>query len=134
MDRQDGQDKKAKQNCKGQGVARQDFSPICKKGGAETRFCGSIIILPHTFLIRFAYFRKARPICLYSRPMCKRALSVRQPYVEQIMRGEKVFEFRSGPTKIRERVYIYASLTPGDIEDWEEMNLRPGDLPTGVSL
>jgi len=66
--------------------------------------------------------------------MCKRALSVRQPYAEQIMRGEKVFEFRSGPTKIRERVYIYASLTPGDIEDWEKMNLRPGDLPTGVLI
>jgi hypothetical protein len=66
MDRQDGQDKKAKQTCKGQGGARQDFSPICKKGGSETRFCGSIIILPHTFLIRFAYFSKVRPICLYS--------------------------------------------------------------------
>jgi hypothetical protein len=64
MDRQDGQDKKAKQTCKGQGGARQDFSPICKKGGSETRFCGSIIILPLTFLIRFAEISKARPICL----------------------------------------------------------------------
>ncbi|MBM3127554.1 MAG: ASCH domain-containing protein [Chloroflexi bacterium] len=38
-----------------------------------------------------------------------RALSVRQPYAEQILRGTKKIEYRSIPTKIRERVYIYAS-------------------------
>jgi hypothetical protein len=61
-----------------------------------------------------------------------RALSIRQPYTEQIMRGDKKIEYRSMITHIRERVYIYASLTPGNIEDWEEMELQPGDLPTGV--
>jgi predicted transcriptional regulator len=39
-----------------------------------------------------------------------RALSVRQPYAELILRGIKPIEFRSRPTKIiGERFYIYAS-------------------------
>ena len=39
-----------------------------------------------------------------------RALSIRQPHAEAIMRGVKKIEYRSSPTKVRERVYIYASL------------------------
>ncbi len=39
-----------------------------------------------------------------------RALSVRQPHAEAIMRGVKPLEFRSGPTNLRERIHIYASL------------------------
>jgi len=39
-----------------------------------------------------------------------RALSIRQPYAEMILRGEKTIEYRSRPTKIiGERFYIYAS-------------------------
>jgi hypothetical protein len=62
----------------------------------------------------------------------KRALSIRQPYAEQILRGTKKIEYRSQPTRIRERVYIYASQTPGAIEDFAAMQLRPDELPTGV--
>jgi hypothetical protein len=61
-----------------------------------------------------------------------RALSIRQPYAEQILRGQKKMEYRSRPTKIRERVYIYASLTPGDPDDFRKMNIQPGELPTGL--
>jgi hypothetical protein len=61
-----------------------------------------------------------------------RALSVCQPFAEQILRGTKKIEYRSRATKIRERVYIYASKTPRPIKDWEKMNMQPGDLPTGV--
>jgi hypothetical protein len=39
-----------------------------------------------------------------------RALSIRQPHAEAIMRGVKKIEYRSGPTKIRGRILIYASL------------------------
>jgi hypothetical protein len=53
-----------------------------------------------------------------------RALSVRQPYADQIMRGTKRFENRSRPTKVRGRVYIYASKTAA--------SLRGEDLPRGV--
>ena len=61
-----------------------------------------------------------------------RALSIRQPYAEQVLRGTKKIEYRSKSTNIRERVYIYASLTPGYSEDWDDMQLQPGDLPVGV--
>jgi hypothetical protein len=61
-----------------------------------------------------------------------RALSIRQPYAEQILRGTKKFEYRSRLTHIRERIYIYASMTPGDAEAWKEIKLQPGDLPVGV--
>lgn len=40
----------------------------------------------------------------------RRALSVRQPFADQIMSGEKAEEFRSQPTNVRGRIYIYASL------------------------
>jgi predicted transcriptional regulator len=52
------------------------------------------------------------------------ALSVRQPYADQIMRGTKRIEYRSRPTKVRGRVYIYASLKPA--------SSRGEDLPRGV--
>jgi len=38
------------------------------------------------------------------------ALSIRQPYAEMILRGEKTIEYRSRPTKvIGKRFYIYAA-------------------------
>jgi hypothetical protein len=39
-----------------------------------------------------------------------RALSIRQPHAEAIMRGVKRIEYRSEATKIRGRILIYASL------------------------
>src|SRR4029453_4731460 len=63
----------------------------------------------------------------------ERAISIRQPWVEQILRGEKKAEYRSRPTKIRERVYIYASLTPADSPPaWKKLGKQPGELPTGA--
>lgn len=61
----------------------------------------------------------------------KRAISIRQPYVEQILRGDKTWEYRLLNTKIRERVYLYASKTPGPETDWRKLRMEPGDLPTG---
>ena len=63
----------------------------------------------------------------------KRAISIRQPYVEQIFRRTKRFEFRSVPTNIRERVWIYASLKPADHPSaWRQVKKRPGELPAGA--
>jgi predicted transcriptional regulator len=59
------------------------------------------------------------------------ALSVRQPFAEQIMRGTKKIEYRSKSTKIRGRVYIYASKTP-KIEAYKKMNVVPGTFPVGI--
>jgi hypothetical protein len=61
-----------------------------------------------------------------------RALSVRQPYAERIMTGKKVIEYRTRRTHIRGRVYLYASKTPGDMEDFEEDGYEVGELPSGV--
>ncbi|HEY3900843.1 MAG TPA: ASCH domain-containing protein [Chthoniobacter sp.] len=61
-----------------------------------------------------------------------RALSVRQPHAEMILRGKKKTEYRVIPTRIRERVYIYASTKPGPDEAWRKAHCQPGDLPTGV--
>jgi hypothetical protein len=44
----------------------------------------------------------------------ERALSIRQPYVELILRGKKKAEYRSRATHIRGRVYLYAGLKRGD--------------------
>jgi ASCH domain len=52
------------------------------------------------------------------------ALSIRQPYVEQILQATKRIEFRSMPTRITGQVLIYASLTPGPAEEFAKMRMR----------
>lgn len=68
-----------------------------------------------------------------------RALSIRQPHAEAILRGVKKIEYRSGPTKIRGRILIYASLGRYSAKDEAEMMSDYGiqdvscdDLPRGV--
>jgi predicted transcriptional regulator len=60
------------------------------------------------------------------------ALSIRQPYAELILRGIKLFEYRSKPTKIRGPVYIYASKHPSAPEIWEGLSFTPDMVRTGV--
>jgi len=60
------------------------------------------------------------------------AISIRQPYVELILQGNKRKEFRSRRTHFRGRVYIYASMTPKDDPSaWRSSGKSPGSLPTG---
>ena len=47
-----------------------------------------------------------------------RALSIRQPFVEQILTGDKGIEYRSRRTHIRGRVYLYACKAPGDADSY----------------
>lgn len=70
-----------------------------------------------------------------------RALSIRQPHAEAVMRGVKTTEYRSGPTKSRGRIYIYASLGRYSAGDEAEMMADYGidvvscdDLPRGVLI
>lgn len=45
-----------------------------------------------------------------------RALSIRQPYAELILRGIKTIEYRTRPTRLLgERFWIYASKTPAAV-------------------
>ena len=59
-----------------------------------------------------------------------RALSVHQPFAEQIMRGKKKIEYRSIRTNIR-GVYIYASKQLR-IDVYQKMKVEPGTFPAGV--
>ena len=61
-----------------------------------------------------------------------RAISIRQPFAELVLRGDKPIEYRSKVTHIRGRVYVYASLGRKRVEDWEEVGIKPYSLPTGV--
>lgn len=65
--------------------------------------------------------------------MVRRAISIKQPFVEQILNGTKKMEFRTVPTNIRERVYLYASLKPRPKSDpsWRKLPKPERDLPVG---
>lgn len=65
----------------------------------------------------------------------RRALSIRQPWAELILRGEKLIEYRPiACRKLGERVYIYAALKAEkkEILAYRMIGLDVGDLPTGV--
>ena len=73
----------------------------------------------------------------YGEPV--RALSIQQPHAEAILRGVKKIEYRSIPTKIRGRVYVYASKTRFGadneqecLEDYRIRGIHSDDLPRGV--
>lgn len=69
--------------------------------------------------------RKVEPMSL--------AISIRQPYAELILLGKKKLEYRNRPTRIRGRVWIYASLRPADDDaSWRKVESKPGALPAGV--
>ena len=62
-----------------------------------------------------------------------RALSIRQPYAELILRGIKRVEYRSRATKIiGERFYIYAAQTWAGMKGHDCDGIQPNDAPTGV--
>ena len=58
-----------------------------------------------------------------------RALSIRQPFAELILRGIKTVEYRSRPTRIiGQRFHIYASRSPA-AKFWSTDLAMPGQLP-----
>jgi hypothetical protein len=63
----------------------------------------------------------------------ERALSIRQPYVELILRGKKREEYRSRPTHVTGRVYLYAGQKPGDYE-WAARKYRVRSLPDSLPV
>lgn len=70
-----------------------------------------------------------------------RALSIRQPDAEAIMRGIKKIEYRYGLTKVRERIYIYAGFGRYSQEEEAKMlaeygiaDITSDDLPRGVLI
>ena len=67
-----------------------------------------------------------------------RAISIRQPHVELILREEKLHEYRSWHTNIRERVFLYAAKTLtdayGSVADNELMDLPRGLIVGSVDI
>ena len=70
-----------------------------------------------------------------------RALSIRQPHAEAIMRGIKKIEYRSRRTKVRGKIYIYAALgryTPEQeakmMAKYKIKDMACDDLPRGVLI
>jgi hypothetical protein len=68
-----------------------------------------------------------------------RALSIRQPHAEAILRGVKPVEYRNRRTHIRGRILIYASMgkdSPAEVTvamaAYGITDCRCEDLPTGV--
>ena len=63
-----------------------------------------------------------------------RAISIQQPFVEQILTGKKKTEYRSSGNVIgiRGRVYLYASKTLRSDEDYQEAGYERGKLQTGL--
>lgn len=84
---------------------------------------------------------QSNPVELGLGPEAKsmRALSIRQPFAEAIMRGTKTTEYRSSATKIRGRILIYASQTryteqeEADLlEEFSMDDVSANELPRGV--
>ncbi|MEX2558995.1 MAG: ASCH domain-containing protein, partial [Pirellulales bacterium] len=72
-----------------------------------------------------------------SNPERLKALSIRQPWAELILRGHKGIDYRTRPTKIRGRIYIYASLAKPEADEpglEEELGCPLVDLPRGVVI
>jgi hypothetical protein len=62
----------------------------------------------------------------------KLALSIKQPAAEMILQGKKKVEYRTSLTRIRERVYIYASKKPKPGKDAAEVKAHPQKYLLGV--
>jgi hypothetical protein len=61
-------------------------------------------------------------------PARLKAISLRQPWADEIMLGIKTIEHRATPTKHRGPIYIYASLgriAKDEEDDWEAEQSRP---------
>ena len=66
-----------------------------------------------------------------------RALSIKQPFVEEILRGIKTIEYRTKACRmLDERFYIYASTKPaagrGIAQRFARLGCEPDELPMGV--
>ncbi len=64
-----------------------------------------------------------------------RAISIKQPFVEEILQEKKKYEYRNRLTHIRGRVYLYASKGKiNDVKRWKKVGHIPGNLPTGLII
>ena len=104
-----------------------------RKGAKILGFAEAHTRKPRSIVERSKRAVSPRPKAKQTSKQVVRAISIRQPYAELILRGIKKEEYRSRRTTIRGRVYIYASLTNADDDEaWEQTRKRPGAFPRGV--
>lgn len=63
-----------------------------------------------------------------------RAISIRQPYAEAIMSGQKKMEYRSTLTHVRGTVLIYAGLAKESDEAFENFKVDKNKVPKGLII
>ena len=63
-----------------------------------------------------------------------RAISIRQPYAEAILRGEKVVEYRTRNTNVRGKVFIYAGSKILNNEIFEEYRVLKSGIIFGAII
>ncbi len=117
-------------NCGQQSSAKIESSRVPRGGGASNRRPRTS--LPASSLV-------PDDPALRDALQGMKALSMRQPHAEAVMRGVKTIEYRSGATNIRGRILIYATRTRYEAEVEQEMMDNYGiddascdDLPRGV--
>lgn len=59
------------------------------------------------------------------------AISVRQPYAESIMRGEKLIEYRTTHTHVRGTVYVYAAKAKEGAPIFSAYQVNEGEVSFG---
>ncbi len=59
------------------------------------------------------------------------AISVRQPYAESIIRGEKVIEYRTTHTHVRGTIYVYAAKALEDAPIFTAYQIRKEEVSFG---
>jgi hypothetical protein len=63
-----------------------------------------------------------------------KALTVRQPYATEIIRGRKTLEVRSKPTHFRGELVIHAAQAAAEGWEWSDDPEERAQYPTGVIL
>jgi len=61
-----------------------------------------------------------------------KAISIRQPFAEAILRGVKTTEYRTWPTKYRGLILVHAGLSRADLSYCKDYGVKPDQLVFGA--
>lgn len=99
--------------------------------GIDVSFDVVLSLIPPELPLRMAFDAPARPAPLNLNVDTVRALSIRQPWVELILKGEKNLEYRSRRMKEMGPLLVHASRTL-DEDNIATHGFRADDLPFGA--
>lgn len=110
---------------------QQQLAEQLAAAGAEVSFDVVLSIIPPELPLKGEFDVPARPVPFDLNADTLRALSIRQPWAELILRGEKNLEYRSRRMKEMGPLLIHASRTL-DAENIEKHGLDAEALPFGM--